>query len=52
MNRTFNTGIGMVLVVAPEDAQAVVSLLASAGESVHRLGQIAPRGDGAAVVVA
>ncbi|MBW7833109.1 MAG: phosphoribosylformylglycinamidine cyclo-ligase [Simplicispira suum] len=52
MNRTFNNGIGMVVVVAPEDAQAVTSQLAAAGEAVHRLGQIAPLGDGQAVVVA
>ena len=52
MNRTFNNGIGMVLVVAPEDAQAVASQLAADGELVHRLGSIAARGAGAAVVVA
>ncbi|WP_326533368.1 phosphoribosylformylglycinamidine cyclo-ligase [Pseudorhodoferax sp.] len=52
MNRTFNNGIGMVLVVAPEQADAVAATLAAAGEQVHRIGRIAPRGDGAAVRVA
>ncbi len=52
MNRTFNNGIGMVVVVAEQDAQAVTKMLVDAGESVHGLGRIAPRGAGAAVVVA
>ena len=47
-----DVGNGAVLVVAPEDAQAVASQLAAAGETVHRLGSIAARGAGAAVVVA
>ncbi|MFE8644568.1 phosphoribosylformylglycinamidine cyclo-ligase [Sphingomonas sp. NCPPB 2930] len=52
MNRTFNNGIGMVVVVAAEHAEATAATLRSAGEQVHRIGTIAPRGDGAAVVVA
>ncbi len=51
MNRTFNNGIGMVLVVAPEQADAAAATLAAAGEQVHRIGRIVPRGDGAAVRV-
>jgi phosphoribosylformylglycinamidine cyclo-ligase len=51
MNRTFNNGIGMVVVVAAQDAQATAATLRAAGESVHEIGVIAPRGDGAAVVV-
>ena len=52
MNRTFNNGIGMVVVVAAEHAEATAATLQAAGEQVHRIGAIAPRGDGAAVVVA
>ena len=52
MNRTFNNGIGMVVVVAEQDAAAVAQMLGDAGEAVHRLGHIAPRSAGAAVVVA
>ena len=52
MNRTFNNGIGMVVVVAQDAADATAATLAAAGETVHRIGRIAPRGDGAAVVVA
>ena len=52
MNRTFNNGIGMVLVVSADAADAVAATLRAAGELVHVLGAIAPRGDGAAVVVA
>jgi len=52
MNRTFNNGIGMVLVVAASAADAVRATLASQGETVHLIGRIAERGDGAAVTVA
>lgn len=40
MARTFNCGIGMVLVVGEEDVAAVTASLNAAGESVHRIGQI------------
>jgi phosphoribosylformylglycinamidine cyclo-ligase len=52
MNRTFNNGIGMVVVVAPDQAAAVAQSLREAGESVHEIGRIAPRGNGAPVEVA
>ena len=52
MNRTFNNGIGMVVVVAASEAAATAATLASLGEKVYTIGQIAPRGEGAAVVVA
>jgi phosphoribosylformylglycinamidine cyclo-ligase len=51
MNRTFNNGIGMVVVVAPGEAAAVAQTLREAGESVHEIGRIAPRGSGAPVEV-
>ncbi|PAT40218.1 phosphoribosylformylglycinamidine cyclo-ligase [Vandammella animalimorsus] len=50
MNRTFNNGIGMVLVVAPEQAQAVAQTLQAQGETVHTIGRIVPRDAAAAAV--
>jgi phosphoribosylformylglycinamidine cyclo-ligase len=38
--RTFNCGIGMVLVVEPGRADALASLLGEHGETVHRIGRI------------
>jgi phosphoribosylformylglycinamidine cyclo-ligase len=52
MNRTFNNGIGMVVVVAPAEAAAVADTLRSQGESVHDIGRIAERGTGPSVTVA
>jgi phosphoribosylformylglycinamidine cyclo-ligase len=52
MNRTFNNGIGMVVVVDAAHAQACAALLRNQGEHVHTIGVITERGDGAAVVVA
>jgi len=40
MARTFNCGIGMAVVVAPADVDAVTRALAEAGETVHRIGDI------------
>ncbi len=48
--RTFNCGIGFVLVVAPERAEALSALLSEAGETVHPLGEVVAR-DAAAVVI-
>ncbi|MBO9643818.1 MAG: phosphoribosylformylglycinamidine cyclo-ligase, partial [Pseudacidovorax sp.] len=52
MNRTFNNGIGMVVVVAAADAEACAATLRAQGETVYQIGMIAERGNGAAVVVA
>ena len=49
MNRTFNNGIGMVLIVAPEHADAVSQTLSACGEKVYPIGRVTPRGTGAAV---
>ncbi|KAB0680692.1 phosphoribosylformylglycinamidine cyclo-ligase [Aureimonas leprariae] len=49
MLRTFNCGIGMVIVAAEADAEAVAALLEREGETVMRLGRLMPR-NGAAVV--
>lgn len=46
MVRTFNCGIGMVVVVAASEADGVTALLEQAGETVSRIGRIdeGPRG--------
>ncbi len=51
MNRTFNNGIGMVLVVDAASAVACAATLRAAGETVYEIGNIATRGDTAAVIV-
>jgi len=33
-------GIGMILIVAPEDAETAIATLAKAGEQAHQIGQI------------
>ncbi|MEO6856159.1 MAG: phosphoribosylformylglycinamidine cyclo-ligase, partial [Rhodoferax sp.] len=52
MNRTFNNGIGMVVVVDAANAAATAQTLRGLGEAVFEIGVIGARGDGAAVVVA
>ncbi len=50
--RTFNCGIGMAAVVAPERAEALAGLLRAAGETVHVVGHIVPaRAEGPRVTV-
>ena len=51
MNRTFNNGIGMVVVVAPAEAAAVTATLGQQGEQVFEIGRIGPRASGAPVTV-
>ena len=46
MYRTFNMGIGMILVVSPEDVPEVAKHLASRNETCHEIGVIT-EGDGA-----
>jgi phosphoribosylformylglycinamidine cyclo-ligase len=41
MARTFNCGIGMAVVVAPEDVASLTATLEAAGETVHTIGHIA-----------
>jgi phosphoribosylformylglycinamidine cyclo-ligase len=43
MARTFNCGIGMVVVVAADAADAATRVLTAAGETVHRIGEIVAR---------
>jgi phosphoribosylformylglycinamidine cyclo-ligase len=52
MNRTFNNGIGMVVVVPATQAQATAQSLRASGEQVFEIGVIGPRGTGAPVMIA
>jgi phosphoribosylformylglycinamidine cyclo-ligase len=49
MARTFNCGIGMVLVVRPDDAGDITAALESAGETVFRIGHVAAGDKGCTV---
>jgi phosphoribosylformylglycinamidine cyclo-ligase len=51
MLRTFNCGIGMVVVVAPEKVDAATAVLRREGESVTRLGEVVAQTAGATRVV-
>jgi phosphoribosylformylglycinamidine cyclo-ligase len=51
MYRVFNCGIGMVVVVAAEDAEAAIAQLQSTGEDVRVIGRIAGRQAGQAPTV-
>jgi phosphoribosylformylglycinamidine cyclo-ligase len=51
MCRTFNNGIGMVVVISADHENACAQTLTALGEQVYRIGVIADKGDGAAVVI-
>jgi len=51
MYRTFNCGIGMVLVVNQEDADSAIEVLNKAGETAFKLGEITSSNGAADVVI-
>ena len=51
MHRVFNCGIGMVVIVAEEHAQAAMGLLSGAGEQVWKIGTVRARRDGEAQTI-
>jgi phosphoribosylformylglycinamidine cyclo-ligase len=50
MARTFNCGVGMAIVVAPEAADDITAVLEAAGETVLRIGRIEAGEKGCTVV--
>ena len=50
MTRTFNCGIGMIVVTGATDADTVTAALADAGETVVPLGRLVPRSDSPIVI--
>ncbi|KAI1735606.1 phosphoribosylamine--glycine ligase [Xylaria scruposa] len=46
MARTFNTGVGMVAIVAAEDVEAVTQTLRDEGETVYTIGKLVERAQG------
>lgn len=51
MYRTFNCGIGMALIVAPDAAETVRDALIRGGEMVYEIGRIGARSSGPAVII-
>jgi phosphoribosylformylglycinamidine cyclo-ligase len=51
MLRTFNCGVGMIVVAKAEEADALIDVLGEAGETVIRLGRLIERGEGMPGVV-
>ena len=47
MHRVFNNGIGMAVIVSPEDADRAEALFKEQGETVYRIGGIVRRPEGA-----
>lgn len=52
MARTFNCGIGMVVIVPADKADAAIALLAEKGEKASRIGTVVPRAGDHRVVIA
>jgi phosphoribosylformylglycinamidine cyclo-ligase len=40
MDRAFNMGVGMVVIVAPDDVEALMTELDRAGETHHAIGEV------------
>ena len=51
MHRVFNCGIGMVLIVAADQADAAQNFLSAAGETVWQIGEIRARAEGEAQTI-
>ncbi|MCL7744303.1 phosphoribosylformylglycinamidine cyclo-ligase [Guyparkeria hydrothermalis] len=50
MRRTFNNGVGMVVIVAADQADKAVSAMQAAGEAAWVIGEIVERGNGEPVI--
>jgi phosphoribosylformylglycinamidine cyclo-ligase len=50
MLRTFNCGIGMIVIAAPAEAAAVTQVFVAAGEQAVSIGKVVHSGEGPRVV--
>ncbi|MFI9652873.1 phosphoribosylformylglycinamidine cyclo-ligase [Guyparkeria halopsychrophila] len=50
MRRTFNNGVGMVVIVAADQAEAAIGAMQAAGENAWMIGEIVERGNGEPVI--
>jgi phosphoribosylformylglycinamidine cyclo-ligase len=46
MARTFNCGIGMIVIASPDDAPDIADIMRQNGETVIPIGEVVPRADG------
>jgi phosphoribosylformylglycinamidine cyclo-ligase len=51
MLRVFNCGIGMIVIIAPEHAQAAIEILQASGETVWQIGKIKRREPGVLPII-
>ena len=51
MHRVFNCGIGMVVIVSPQNVEAAIAQLRAAGETVTQIGEIRERAEGEAQTI-
>ncbi len=51
MYKTFNCGVGMVIIMSADNAAEAMKVLAAKGETVYQIGQIRTQGDGEAPTV-
>ena len=51
LGRTFNCGVGMAAIVAPDDVQAAIDLFNGNRETAYRIGTVTARGPGAPPIV-
>ncbi|MFN3535507.1 MAG: phosphoribosylformylglycinamidine cyclo-ligase, partial [Desulfatiglandales bacterium] len=51
MYRTFNNGLGMILITSEGDSQEIIHRLRGSGENAYLIGEIEPREEGEAQVV-
>lgn len=51
LHRTFNCGVGMTLILPSANVENALAVLAQAGQAAWQIGEVVPRGNGAAVTI-
>ena len=51
MEKVFNMGIGMILVVSPEEAESVSQIIHESGHYCNEIGTIQDSGSGSVLIV-